>query len=169
MPTKYCQFCGKQLEAEAKFCPYCGKSLDASQNSGFAYQAQPQEQSAPIPDSGQAYDDFITDKNAADHYYEDLNRRYGTSPGQQSRSGEHTGYSSHEAWSDSGSYGSSYALKPKNKWLSLALLICTGCGHKFYEEKIGMGLLYFFTGCLFGVGWLVDLIKIASGPETYYV
>ncbi|MCL1803280.1 MAG: NINE protein [Eubacteriaceae bacterium] len=49
------------------------------------------------------------------------------------------------------------------------MLVCTVFGHKFYEEKIGMGILYIFTGGLFGIGWLIDLIKIATGPETYYV
>ena len=43
-------------------------------------------------------------------------------------------------------------------------------GHKFYEEKYGMGLLYLCTSGLFGIGWLVDLIKLATQPnETYYV
>ena len=30
--------------------------------------------------------------------------------------------------------------------------------HKFIQKKTGMGLLYLFTGGLFGVGWLVDII-----------
>lgn len=31
--------------------------------------------------------------------------------------------------------------------------------HKFMEKKIGMGFLYLFTLGLFGVGWLVDIIR----------
>ena len=31
--------------------------------------------------------------------------------------------------------------------------------HKFLEKKIGMGILYLFTGGLFGVGWIVDCVK----------
>ncbi|MFR8462077.1 MAG: TM2 domain-containing protein [Ruthenibacterium lactatiformans] len=30
--------------------------------------------------------------------------------------------------------------------------------HKFYEGKVGMGVLYLFTLGLFGIGWFVDLI-----------
>ena len=31
--------------------------------------------------------------------------------------------------------------------------------HKFIEKKIGLGTLYFFTFGLFGIGWLIDIIK----------
>jgi TM2 domain-containing membrane protein YozV len=30
--------------------------------------------------------------------------------------------------------------------------------HRFYRGSIGMGILYIFTGGLFGIGWLVDII-----------
>ena len=32
--------------------------------------------------------------------------------------------------------------------------------HYFYEKKIGLGLLYLFTGGLFGIGWFVDCIRL---------
>ena len=35
--------------------------------------------------------------------------------------------------------------------------------HQFYAGKIGMGLLYFFTGGLFGIGWIIDLCTILGG------
>lgn len=34
--------------------------------------------------------------------------------------------------------------------------------HKFYEGKIGVGLLYLFTFGLFGIGWIRDLIEISK-------
>ena len=40
--------------------------------------------------------------------------------------------------------------------------------HKFYEGKIGMGVLYIFTGGLFGIGAFVDLIVILCKPGPYY-
>lgn len=43
-----------------------------------------------------------------------------------------------------------------------AYILCLFLGflgvHKFYENKIGMGILYLLTGGLFGIGWFVDII-----------
>ena len=30
--------------------------------------------------------------------------------------------------------------------------------HRFYRGSIGMGVLYIFTGGLFGIGWFIDFI-----------
>ena len=55
--------------------------------------------------------------------------------------------------------------EPKS-WL-VALLLCLFVGglgvHRFYVGKIGSGILYLLTGGIFGIGWLIDLIKIAVG------
>lgn len=58
---------------------------------------------------------------------------------------------------------------PKNKWVALALCIFTFCGHKFYEGKIGLGILYLFTVGLFGIGWIMDIITLLFKPNPYYV
>lgn len=51
-----------------------------------------------------------------------------------------------------------------------AALLCAGFGllglHRFYEGKIGTGILWALTGGLFTVGWIRDLIVILSGEET---
>lgn len=62
-------------------------------------------------------------------------------------------------------------LKKIDKMTALILCIFLGwCGaHKFYEGKVGMGILYIFTGGLFGIGWIVDIISIATKPNPYYV
>lgn len=59
--------------------------------------------------------------------------------------------------------------KPKNKWISLLLCIFTVCGHKFYEGKIGMGVLYLLTCGLFFIGWIIDIIALIGKPNPYYV
>lgn len=38
--------------------------------------------------------------------------------------------------------------------------------HKFMTGKVGMGILYLFTGGLFGIGWIIDCIKeVKKHPE----
>lgn len=61
--------------------------------------------------------------------------------------------------------------KPKNKWLAFALCLFIGFlgAHKFYEGKVGMGVLYAFTGGLLGVGWLIDTVALLFKPNPYYV
>lgn len=60
---------------------------------------------------------------------------------------------------------------PKDKWISFLLcLFLGGIGaHKFYEGKIGMGILYLFTGGLFLIGAIIDLLIILTKPNPYYV
>lgn len=61
--------------------------------------------------------------------------------------------------------------KEKNKWVCLALWWFLGLvgGHKFYEGKIGTGLLYMFTVGGFVIGWFIDLFGILNKPNPYYV
>lgn len=64
-----------------------------------------------------------------------------------------------------------YGGRMKNKWV--AVLLCFFLGylgaHKFYEGKIGMGILYLFTVGLFGIGVLIDFIVLLFKPNPYYV
>lgn len=56
------------------------------------------------------------------------------------------------------------------KSVDIAFVLCLLLGiigvHRFYVGKIGTGILYVFTGGLFGIGFIVDLVMIALGKFT---
>lgn len=64
-----------------------------------------------------------------------------------------------------------FGVRVKNKWVAFLLCLFLGYlgAHKFYEGKIGMGILYLFTVGLFGIGWLVDCIVLLCKPNPYYL
>lgn len=37
--------------------------------------------------------------------------------------------------------------------------------HKFLDHQIGAGILYFLTGGLFGIGWIIDIIKALASNQ----
>jgi len=53
----------------------------------------------------------------------------------------------------------------KNKIVALLLAIFLGYfgAHRFYVGKGGTGIIYLFTGGIFGIGWFIDIIMIAIG------
>ena len=61
--------------------------------------------------------------------------------------------------------------KPNNKWVAFFLCLFLGFygAHKFYEGRIGMGILYLFTAGLFGFGWIVDCVRLLAKPNPYYI
>ena len=74
------------------------------------------------------------------------------------------------AVSNSSAVASGYG-KMRNKWIALLLCIFLGVfgAHKFYEGKVGMGILYLFTFGLAGIGVIVDFIILLFKPNPYYV
>ena len=59
----------------------------------------------------------------------------------------------------------------KNKWLAVLLCVLFGClgVHRFYEGKIGTGILWLFTGGLLGIGAIIDFFILLFKPNPYYV
>lgn len=61
--------------------------------------------------------------------------------------------------------------KPLDKWVAFFLCFFLGWmgAHKFYEGRIGMGLVYLFTFGGFGIGWFLDTIVLLFKPNPYYL
>ena len=66
---------------------------------------------------------------------------------------------------------SAFGVRAKNKWIAFFLCLFLGYfgAHKFYEGRIGMGILYLFTAGLFGIGWIIDCIVLLCKPNPYFV
>lgn len=54
---------------------------------------------------------------------------------------------------------------PKSKLTEFLLCLFLGCfgAHRFYMRKFGTAVLYLCTIGCFGIGWLVDVVKLAIG------
>ena len=56
-------------------------------------------------------------------------------------------------------------------FLTLTEFLCIFLGfygaHKFYEGKVGMGVLYLFTAGLFLSGWITDIFILLGKPRYY--
>ncbi len=61
--------------------------------------------------------------------------------------------------------------RARSKWVALLLWFFFGFlgGHKFYEGKAFMGVVYIFTGGLIGIGLFFDFFGLIFKPSTYYV
>jgi hypothetical protein len=57
------------------------------------------------------------------------------------------------------------SVSPRNYAVVLVLTIFLGFlgVHRFVVGKVGTGLLYFFTSGLFVIGWIVDIVVVATG------
>ena len=55
-------------------------------------------------------------------------------------------------------------IKERELWVAYLLWFLLGLVgvHKFYLNKIGMGILYIFTGGIFLIGWIIDIFTLPS-------
>ena len=60
-------------------------------------------------------------------------------------------------------------MREKELWIAYMLWFFFGLLgiHKFYLEKIGMGIIYILTGGFFFIGWFIDLFTLPSQVERY--
>ena len=149
-----CKNCG--AEANGRFCEYCGSEMPHPENPHI---------------------------NVTNNYYYNNNPNFTTSPGGCSNCGSNNITSRRENTANWGYHqtvgicnncGNTWIVSQdipsssRNKYVALFLCILFGFWglHYFYVGKVGMGILYFFTMGLFGFGWIIDIIRIATGSFT---
>ena len=59
---------------------------------------------------------------------------------------------------------------PYSKWIGFSLCLFLGIfgAHKYYERKLGWGILYTLTFGVLGIGVFIDLIHYLRMPSPYY-
>ena len=147
--SAYCPNCGVKVGQKAKKCPRCGNEYYSNACPSCGY-------------TGYSDDRARTGSQSGENIYR------GPSPHETIFNNMQSG----EYRSGSPSAGPrTVSPGAKNKWISLLLCLFLGVvgGHKFYEGKMLMGVIYLLTGGLFGIGAIIDFIVLLSKPNPYYL
>ena len=147
----FCQKCGTEIANDAKMCSNCGAlqgNAKFCQHCGEAIDAD----CVVCPRCGKQVQQLKQEQSQPQVVINNTNTN--------------TVNASANANAGGGPMG-----RPKNKWVALCLCIFLGMlgAHKFYEGRVGMGILYLFTGGLFTIGIIIDVISILAKPNPYYV
>lgn len=171
----YCYNCGKQIADGTKFCPECGAKLNPTASGNVDVSAP--SSSTPVTASVPSQQQLAPDKKyclycaaqipqdaviciACGRQVAEMKQAAGPAP-QVVVTNVNTNTNVNSGMGRG---------RQKSKWTAFILCFLFGIFgiHKFYEGKIGMGLLYLFTFGLFGIGVLVDLIRYLLMPGVYY-
>lgn len=146
---KYCDNCGTKLEDGAKACPECGKVFQPAKTKFCQHCGKPIDKECVIcPVCGKqvaeikAEQPSIVINNTNQNTNRNINKNIRVGSG-----------------------------RPKNKWVAFFLCLFLGFlgAHRFYEGRIGTGLIWLCTFGLFGIGWFLDLLALLFKPNPYYV
>lgn len=183
-----CMNCNVEIET-AKFCPYCGtkqesKPVDQPQHTppdfynqykNNDYQQQNNvEQQNPNPNyqvppvmpnqqwQGYNQNNYQQPQQGDANYQQQYYNQQGYNTQQQYQQPQVNVNVTQQ--NETPQYMASYKSR------LAALILCAIVGvlgvHRFYAGKIGTGILWLCTGGFFGIGYIVDIILIATGSFT---
>lgn len=140
--TKFCKYCGEIIDWDCVVCVKCGKQVEELK---YSHDTPVIINNTVTTNANNVNDNDTSNNNVNNNTNNNINQYP--------------------------NYSTPYVAigRPKNKWVALLLCLFTLCGHKFYEGKIIMGIIYLFTSGLFGIGWIIDIIILLGKPTTYYV
>ena len=139
--TQICPHCGQSVTRGASFCTHCGSSMTESASAGNTLQVP--VFSAP------------TASNSGEGIWSKIKKVLTDITG--------------GLLDMISELNRTIRAREKNKWISLLLCIFTVFGHKLYEGKIEMAIIYLLTGGLFGNGLVIDVITLKKKKKNYYV
>ncbi len=149
----FCSTCGSEIPNDAYVCPSCNAKLR-----DFKF----------CKHCGQKIDPDCVVCPKCGKQVEELRQKLETPQIIINNSNNNVNTSTNSNQNFNGGY---YGETPKNKWVAFLLCLFLGSlgAHKFYEGKIGTGILYLCTAGLFCIRWLIDIFKYLAKPNPYYV
>lgn len=146
----FCSNCGKELLDSFEFCPECGIKINGDGKESHGAKETFENYAGKIKVCSKCGDAMPEDSfyclncgNAfpePDIEFETMKKRINMQTG---------------TW--------------RNKWVALILCVLFGWlgVHRFYEGKVFTGLLYLCTLGFLGIGWIVDIVRLAKNPNPY--
>lgn len=130
-----CNNCGAPIAPDQSYCPNCGTKI-----------VRVQTQTAP---EFKENNDFYIDESGEVRRKESFPEYERRQPVYETRD----------------IYERRHLVSDKSRLVALLFWVFLGVvgGHQFYAGRIGKGILYFFTGGLFGIGLIIDLVQILTG------
>lgn len=152
-----CPECGKEISEQAAICPNCGYSFEKTKFCKFCGEKIP-EDSVICPKCGRQVES-MGNNNAGGITINNVSNSSASSTATATQV------------TQSGYVPSVRRTKEINKITALLLCIFFGYfgAHKFYEGKTSLGILYLCTMGLFCIGWIADIVIIATKENPYYV